>query len=702
MNSVARRLACVTLAVAIVAGVQLATRAQQQAQTQGQNDQPPAQPVFRAGINYVRVDVIVSDKNGANVADLKQTDFEVLEDGKPQTVENFKFIKLDGGAVPTDDGPPRAIRNDDDEEREAARDDVRLFAIFLDDYHVRKENSIRIRQPIEQFVQTQLGPSDMIGLMYPLESIFSVRMTRNHKAVVAGLEKFLGRKYDYTPLNDLERQYTWYPAETQEQIRVRVALSAIRGLIVHMGTLKEGRKSLIVVSEGFSNRLPPGINPIGAAPTGTITGREGIVDPVGLAGLSGGQADFAAQIDMEQLLRDVYDEANKNNVSLYTVDPRGLAVSEFDASDGSVALGTDRQFLNSTIDTLRTLAVETDGRAIVNRNDVAGGMKQIVRDVSAYYLIGYNSSQAPADGKFHEIKVRVKRSGVQVRARKGYWALTAEEKAMSTRSPKAPIPTAVTAALANVANSSVTSRSRAIRTWVGTSRGENGKTRVTLVWEPLPRRPGDQPQTEGQQPARVAVTAVSSEGAPYFRGRVPDVALASRSSSPSESGNSARGPSQVTFDAPPGTMQLRLSVEGANAGVIDSEVREIVVPDLTKATASLGTPAVFRARTPRELQQMKADPQAVPATTREFSRTDRVFVRVPAYGAGGPSVSVHLLNRTGQQMSEVPVTASTAPATDSMFDVPLAGLAPGEYVLEIKATGEGGEAKELVGFRVTS
>ena len=76
----------------------MATRAQQQAQTQEQNDQPPAQPVFRAGINYVRVDVIVSDKNGANVADLKQIDFEVLEDGKPQTVENFKFIKLDGGA----------------------------------------------------------------------------------------------------------------------------------------------------------------------------------------------------------------------------------------------------------------------------------------------------------------------------------------------------------------------------------------------------------------------------------------------------------------------------------------------------------------------------------------------------------------------------------------------------------------------------
>jgi VWFA-related protein len=705
MTRAVLRTAALALVLAAVAFTQTAGHAQQ-AQAQGQADdqkdqQSTSPPVFRTGINYVRVDVIVSDKNGVNVADLKQSDFDVLEDGKPQTVENFKFIKLDGGRVPDADGPPRPIRNDDDEEREAARDDVRLFAIFLDDYHVRKENSIRVRQPIEQFVQTQLGPSDMIGLMYPLESIFSVRMTRNHDAVVSGLEKFMGRKYDYTPTNDLERQYAYYPAETQEQIRVRVSLSAIRGLVVHMGTLKEGRKSLIIVSEGFSNILPAGINAIGAPPTGTVP-NQGTIDPVGIAGLSGAQANFAATVDMEQLLRDVYDEANKNNVSLYTVDPRGLAVSEFDVSDSaSISPTADRNFLNSTMDTLRTLAVETDGRAIVNRNDLAGGMKQIVRDVSAYYLLGYNSSQTKADGKFHEIKVRVKRPGVQVRSRRGYWALTHEEMAMSTASPKPAAPPAVTAALANVSNSSVVSRAHSIRTWIGTARGENGKTRVTLVWEPIPRRPGDPPLPDSQQPARVAVTAVGNEGAPYFRGRVPDVALASRAPA-SEAGSSAKGPSQVAFDAPPGTMQLRLSVEGASSGVIDSEVRDVVIPDLTKTTTALGTPAVYRARTPRELQQMKADPQSVPATTREFSRTDRIFVRVPVYGAGAPSLSVHLLNRGGQAMSEVPVTAPAAPATDSLIDLPVAGLAPGEYVLEIKANGEGGEAKELVGFRVTS
>ena len=93
---------------------------------------------------------------------------------------------------------------------------------------------------------------------------------------------------------------------------------------------------------------------------------------------------------------------------------------------------------------------ETKTYTIVNRNDLAVGMKQIVRDTSAYYLLGYSSTQAPSDGKFHEIKVRVKRPGVQVRARKGYWALTAEETTRALAPAKPGLPKAVTDALASV------------------------------------------------------------------------------------------------------------------------------------------------------------------------------------------------------------------------------------------------------------
>src|ERR1700720_4012598 len=112
---------------------------QQPAQPQARADQP--QPIFRAGINFVRVDVIVTDKNGNTVSDLKQTDFEVTEAGKAQTGEKLKRVDLDGGLIPGPDGPPRAIRTDNDEELEAAREDVRLFGLFLDDYHVRQLTS---------------------------------------------------------------------------------------------------------------------------------------------------------------------------------------------------------------------------------------------------------------------------------------------------------------------------------------------------------------------------------------------------------------------------------------------------------------------------------------------------------------------------------------------------------------------------------
>ncbi|MDO8794574.1 MAG: hypothetical protein Q7J25_08150, partial [Vicinamibacterales bacterium] len=334
----------------------------------------------------------------------------------------------------------------------------------------------------------------------------------------------------------------------------------------------------------------------------------------------------------------------------------------------------DRQYLDATMDTLRTLALQTDGRAIVNRNDLAAGMTQIVRDTSAYYLLGYNSTQAPADGKFHEIKVRVKRSGVQVRARKGYWALTTEDVARAL-APRVEAPKGVEKALASI--SAPAAAHNTIRTWIGTSRGANGKTRVTFVWEPTPNVAGDR-DARSEPPARVMVTAVGPDGTPYYRGRITDPRL--------------------TFEANPGKLQLRLSVEGSASQVLDTETREIAVPDLTGSEIVLGTPQVLRARTARDYQQIKSDPDAVPLPAREFSRTDRLLIRVPAYGPGNtaPALSAHLLNRGGQAMSELQTGPSTSPDVQQI-DLPLAGLAAGEYLLEITA----GDLKELVGFRVT-
>ena len=214
------------------------------------------QPIFRGGINFVRVDVIATDGKGQHVTDLKQEDFEVFEDNQPQSVEQFRLIKVDGNPKPGDP-PPRVIRNRDDEETEAARDDVRIFAILLDDYHVRRSNSVSVREPLTRFIQTQLRPNDMIAVMYPLTPVFDVSFTRDHASIIGAINQFEGRKYDYRPMNQLEENYVRYPTETVERIRNDVVMGALRGLSVRLGSLREGRKSVIFVSEGFTAILPP-------------------------------------------------------------------------------------------------------------------------------------------------------------------------------------------------------------------------------------------------------------------------------------------------------------------------------------------------------------------------------------------------------------------------------------------------------------
>ncbi|MBI3490426.1 MAG: hypothetical protein HY047_01295, partial [Acidobacteria bacterium] len=104
----------------------------------------------------------------------------------------------------------------------------------------------------------------------------------------------------------------------------------------------------------------------------------------------------------------------------------------------------------------------------------------------------------------------------------------------------------------------------------------------------------------------------------------------------------------------------------------------------------------------REYQQLKTDADAVPLATREFSRSDRLLIRVPAYGPAGttPALNVHLLNRAGSPMTALQATPAPAAGTQQI-DLPLSGLAPGEYLVEIKSSDAGGETKELVGFRVT-
>jgi VWFA-related protein len=641
------------------------------------------------------VDVIATDNKAQPVLDLKQDEFEVLEDNQPQTVEQFRLIKVDGNPKPGDP-PPRVIRNRDDEETEAARDDVRIFAILLDDYHVRRSNSVSVRAPLTKFIETQLRPNDMIAVMYPLSPITDLEFTRDHEKIIRVINAFEGRKYDYRPMNQLEENYVRYPTETVERIRNEVVMGALRGLSVRLGSLREGRKSVIFVSEGFTAILPPQMrrqdasqpeNPIQARAQGGL--QDSSVEET---------AAWFGQSDVNMRMKDVYQMANRNNTSIYSLDPRGLAVFEFGLDDSAAtpSFATDRRVLQMTQDTLRSLSEETDGRAIVNRNTLLEGLTQMVRDASSYYLLGY-SSKAPTDGKFHEIKVRIKRRGVEARSRRGYWAATAADVQRASN-PAKEVAKPVLNALATLSGS-IQSKSY-VRTWVGTEKGANGKTKVTLVWEPSPVPAG----ARRDPPGALGVLAATPKGDLVYRGRsaLPGTpGTGSSGTAPLPAGAGA-GTQRLTFEAPPGKLELRLTVEGvAGAGTLDREDRTIEVPDLTAPQVAISTPRVFRVRTVRELQALNADGNATPVIGRDFSRTERVIVRFDVYAAGSdvPKTTARLLNRGGDKMADLTVTPAAAGGTHT-FEVGLNTIPAGEYLIQIDATGASGTATEVIAIRV--
>jgi VWFA-related protein len=594
---------------------------------QQQDAELPQQPVFRGGVNLVRVDVIVTGRNGEPVTDLTQDDFEVFEDGRPQTIEQFRLVDATGAG--REDLPPVELRTRDDELFDAEREDVRVFAILLDDYHVARTRSNTVRDTLVRFIREHVRPNDLLTLVYPLTPVTTLTFTRDHESISRAIRTFEGRKGDYTPRNAAEEQH-WRNLPAIERIRTDVVIDALSALSVRLGSLREGRKSIILVSDGFgANQLR---------------------------------------------LRDVQRDANRNNVSIYPFDPCGLTMTQGFTASGQPDCSSSRV----RRDTLRVLAEETDGRAIVNRNSLTEGLAQIARDASYYYLLGYTSTQPANDGQFHELRVQVKRRGVDVRARKGFWTLSAAEVTRAATA-RPVVLTPVQRALAAI--DIAADARRYVRTWVGSERGNDGLTQVTVAWELLPRRNLQQ----WEQPGRVSVTAAAADGTLHFQG----------------DGTITAAPQRMVFSAPPGRLDVRVAVASAGNGeTIDREVLNVDVPDLT-APLALSTPRVYVARTGNEFRTLAADAAAVPTARREFARTERLLIRFDAYGAGPQTPTAAVVNWAGERLTGITVQRAETGGSHQI-SIPLGSLAPGEYAIEIVATGEGAETRQLVPLRVGS
>ena len=574
------------------------------------------------------MNAVVADARGRVVAGLKPSDFELAVDGSTQPIDSVRFVDPDASAPSVEAPPPVFSRAD--EEAAAAEDGTRLFAVFLDEYHVTEGPGVgRARELMARFVQQTLRPRDLLVVVKPLDSLLTLQLTRDRSAALEAIAGFEGRRGQYDARNEFESSLIAGTPARIEAVRAQIATSALNALATHLGTLGGARKAIVFVSEGF------------------------VFAPRSRGNESLPSIDTAIRT------------ANRGGVSIYPFDPLG---PEGDATS------KDREMLAA-------VASQTEGEAIVDGNPDAA-LTRIAAASGGYYVISFRPVSMAADGRFHPVAFHVNQPGVEVKARRGYWALSPDDVLRAKllardREPKPPPepPRRI---------------SPLIRPWFGVARGPSGKTEVNFVWEPAARVPGD--RTRLSQPAKLTLQAFAADGAQVFEG----VVRAAASGGLEVAGDSMR----ATFDANPGRLRLRMAIEDAAARPLDTDVRDLIVDAMT-APVALGTPEVFRARNARDLRVFVSDPSAVPVAAREFSRTERLLIRVPAYSPDGtPIVTARLASKAGAMRD---LDVSPGPSSDRFqIDLPLAGLASGDYVISLRVVSSAdGEARADVSFKVT-
>ena len=394
--------------------------------------------------------------------------------------------------------------------------------------------------------------------------------------------------------------------------------------------------------------------------------------------------EFFRSSDLQNRMRDIFQVAARGNTAIYTLDPRGLAPSEFGAAD-AVNGDTDREILTESIDSLRYIADETDGRAIVGKNNPLPDLVKMVEEVSAYYLIGYTSTLAPRDGRFHEIQVKVNRKDVEVRARKGYWAYTEEEMHKASEPPKPGPPAEVAEAMEVLANNVEPTSKRDIVLWLGAARGEAERAKVTLVWE----APPGILSTGTDHIDQISIVATSGADV-VFKGDVPRDPTALRPAG------------KVTFDAPAGPIRIRVTTMNGRGQKLDTSDLTDLVPDFSSPSTTITTPQMFRASSPYAIGVIRKSSSPLPSATRLFLHAERILMRFDVYAPGAvpPPVTLRVLTHAGLPLSDLPAPTLLSGNTFES-DINLATFTPpGDFILEITAGTGADKTVKLIAIRV--
>ena len=374
---------------------------------------PPSQPrPFTAGVDVIQTDAIVRDARGQFIADLKAGEFEIYEDGVKQ--ELVALTMIHGGREYNVLSPPAQRRDGIIVPPSRPRSDTagRIFVIIIDDFHLEPGTTGRTRQIVGQMLRNLIHEGDMFGIVSTGLSSISEQLTYDRQVLQSAIDRIQGG--GLKPREIIEgAQGAQGPTELRH--RAHVAMSLAYEQMRNLEKVQNRRKVVLYISPGYD------FNPFAQsrleeqALRARVDAADLQNDPFFRTQQS---SQMLAEADLIRELAELTRAANRANATIYTIDPRGLPAGP--DIDADIRVPEWNAFLRNSQDSLRVMAEETGGFAMVNMNDFAAGFKRIDAETSDYYLLAYSSSNSDPLKRVRRIDVRVTRPGATVYHRTSY------------------------------------------------------------------------------------------------------------------------------------------------------------------------------------------------------------------------------------------------------------------------------------------
>jgi len=654
-----------------------------------QQPKKPSQPgyVVRVSTEIVLVNVVARDKQGNLIRDLKKEDFTVYEDGQKQQLSSFDFENVDELATAKDAGETVTGTVANGGLLSAAQNktldvrDRRLMLLFFDFSAMEPDEIDRAVDAGKKYVQANMQPADMVALVSLATSMrLDLDFTEDKAKILSSLSSYNdseGQGFENGTTGSAEGSVDTSGAYTPDDIDYNTfsadrKLLALESILQAMSKIPQ-KKSLIYFSNGISQ----------------------------------------SGVDNQSALRAATAAAVKANVSIYPVDVRGLTAfppggQAQSASLHGVSAYSGASVLNelagnaASQETLYALAADTGGKAFMDTNDLSGVFRQVQRDTSAYYLLGYTSTNHLKDGRFRRLKVQVNRPGLKLEYRAGYYA-DRDFEHMKQADREQQLEDELVAELPQTD----------VAVYAGTAYFRQDDSHYYLAVSLVV--PGSQipfVQEKDKDNATIDIIGQVQEGSKFPVGRLRDtVKLAVDSAQQVRRKNVQYN---TGFVLAPGSYRLKFIVRENRTGRMGSFETDVRIPDLRKAPLRMSSVVLSSQRVPAAEKKKTFQPlvseqtELVPSVTHVFTQDQKLYLQYEVYDAakakaseaagggerknGHPTVrvltSIEFLQGDTKAYETKPIVAQeiTAPERKAVvfqMEIPLQPLKPGFYTCQI-------------------